>query len=89
MDPLAPAAERRPRDEGRVALQVDLSATLFEEAGAEKSTKAGKTTTEFKPADLFRHTAVAYGLADAIRDGIVKRPVLERVKVQNKKTGER
>jgi type III restriction enzyme len=57
-------------------LQVDLSATLFEEAGADKSRRAART--EFKPADLFRHTAVRYGLADAIRDGIVKRPVLER-----------
>ena len=28
-----------------------------------------------------------YSLADAIRDGIVKRPVLERVEVRNKKTG--
>jgi type III restriction enzyme len=74
---------------GRVGLQIDLSATLFEEAGADKSTKGGKTTTEFKPADLFRHTAVTYGLADAIRDGIVKRPVLERLKVRNKQTGER
>lgn len=74
---------------GRVALQVDMSATLFEETGAEKTTRAGKTTTEFKPADLFRHTVVTYGLADAIRDGIVKRPILERLKVRNKKTGER
>lgn len=79
----------REDDAGRVGLQVDLSATLFEETGAEKSTKAGKTKTEFKPADLFRHTAVTYGLADAIRDGIVKRPVLERLKVRNKQTGER
>ena len=76
--------ERAP---GRVALQVDLSATLFEEAGA-ATTKAGKkAATEFKPSDLFRHTCVYYSLADAIRDGIVKRPVLERVEVRNKKTG--
>ena len=75
---------------GRVALQVDLSATLFEEAGAAtKSSKAGKKGgTEFKQADLFRHTSVYYSLADAIRDGIVKRPVLERVEVKNQKTGE-
>jgi len=78
--------ERAP---GRVALQVDLSATLFEEAGA--ATKSGKVDrksgTEFKPSDLFRHTCVFYSLADAIRDGIVKKPVLERVEVRNKKTG--
>jgi type III restriction enzyme len=72
---------------GRVALQVDRSATLFEEAGA-ATTKVGKKSgKEFKPADLFRHTCVYYPLADAIRDGIVKRPVLERVEVRNKKTG--
>lgn len=70
--------------EGRVALQADLSATLFEEAGAEK--KSGKTV--FKPADLFRHTTVHYGLAEAIGDGIVKKPILERVVAKNKKTGE-
>ncbi|HEY3353162.1 MAG TPA: hypothetical protein VGQ83_07950 [Polyangia bacterium] len=73
---------------GRVALQVDMSATLFEETGAtQKPGKKGKVT-EFKPADLFRHTVVHYGLAEAIRDGIVKKPVLERVEVRNKKTGQ-
>lgn len=78
------------RTRGRVALQVDLSATLFEEAGsASKGGKAGKgkNEKEFKQADLFRHTTVYYPLADAIRDGIVKRPVLERVEVRNQKTG--
>ena len=69
---------------GRVALQADLSATLFEEQGAKQ--KAGKT--EFKQADLFRHTTVHYGLAEAIGDGIVKKPILERVVATNKKTGE-
>jgi type III restriction enzyme len=69
---------------GRVGLQADLSATLFEEQGAKQ--KSGKT--EFKQADLFRHTTVHYGLAEAIRDGIVKKPVLERVVAKNKKTGE-
>lgn len=77
------------RPNGRVGLQVDMSATLFEEAGAEKSTKGGKSSTDFKPTDLFRHTVVSYRLVDAIRDGIVKRPVLERLKVTNKATGER
>lgn len=72
--------------EGRVALQVDLSATLFEEQGAKQ--KAGKSKTEFKQADLFRHTAVHYGLAETIGDGIVKKPILERVVVKNKQTGE-
>ena len=69
---------------GRVALQVDLSATLFEEQGS----KQKGTKTEFKQAELFRHTAVHYGLAEAITDGIVKKPVLERVEVKNKKSGE-
>lgn len=69
---------------GKVALQVDLSATLFEEQGS----KQKGTKTEFKQADPFRHTAVHYGLAEAISDGIVKKPVMERVVVKNKKTGE-
>ncbi len=69
---------------GRVGLQADLSATLFEEQGAKQ--KAGKT--EFKQADPFRHTTVHYGLAEAILDGIVKKPILERVVAKNKKTGE-
>jgi len=73
-----------PNHPGRVALQADLSATLFEEQGAKL--KAGKT--EFKPADLFRHTSVHYGLAEAIGDGIVKKPILERVVAKNKKTSE-
>lgn len=74
---------------GRLALQIDMSATLFEETGATKKPgKRGKLATEFKPADLFRHTVVHYGLAEAIRDGIVKKPVLERVEVKNKKTGQ-
>ncbi len=71
---------------GRVALQVDLSATLFEETGS--APKASKGAKQFRPADLFRHTTVYYPLADAIRDGIVKRPVLERVEVRNQKTGD-
>ncbi len=69
--------------EGRVALQADLSATLFEEQGAKQ--KGAKT--EFKQTDPFRHTAVHYGLAEAITDGIVKKPILERVEARDKKTG--
>lgn len=69
---------------GRVSLQVDLSATLFEESGAEKTTKA----TRFKPADLFRHTSVLYELSEAIGDGIVKKPILENVEVRAEGDGE-
>jgi type III restriction enzyme len=69
--------------EGQVALQVDLSATLFEEQGTKQGAK-----TEFKPTDWFLHTVVRYGLAEAISDGIVKKPVLERVVAKNKKTGQ-
>lgn len=76
---------------GRVALQVDLSATLFDETGSSQRTsgtaKGAKARKEFKPTDLFRHTVVRYGLPEAIRDEIVKRPVMERVVVKNKKTG--
>jgi type III restriction enzyme len=42
----------------------------------------------FKPFDLFRHTTVRYDLKDAIPDGIVKKPILERVVVKNATTGE-
>ena len=74
---------------GRVALQVDLSATLFQEQGAKKTTAkvAGYDSVAFRSVDLFRHTVVRYGLADAIRDGIVKKPILELVTVRDNKTG--
>lgn len=73
---------------GRVGLQVDLSATLYEEAGATRSKpKAGaKATVRFRETPLFRHTAVRYDLPEAIRDGVVKRPFLERVKAVKKST---
>jgi len=74
---------------GRVALQVDLSATLFEETGAvKKPAKGGRQATEFRPRDLFRHTALVYDLSEAIKDGIVKKPILERIEVRDRKTGE-
>jgi type III restriction enzyme len=77
---------------GRVGLQVDLSATLFQETGtttqAKKKTKKGQPEVRFKENELFRHTVVTYDLAEAIRDGIVKKPVLERVEVKNERTGE-
>jgi type III restriction enzyme len=76
---------------GRLALQVDLSATLYAEAGASKKQGAGASENDalaFKPFDLFRHTAVRYDLKDAIPDGIVKKPILERVVVTNTTTGE-
>lgn len=74
---------------GRMALQVDLSATLFEETGATtKKASKGRTDVDFRPSDLFRHTVVHYGLAEAIRDQIVKKPILERVEVKNVQTGE-
>jgi type III restriction enzyme len=76
---------------GRVALQVDLSATLYAEAGASRkqaATKSESPALTFKPFDLFRHTVVRYDLKDAIPDGIVKKPILERVVVRNATTGE-
>jgi type III restriction enzyme len=77
---------------GRVGLQVDLSATLFEETGTttqtKKKTKKGQLDVQFKENELFRHTVVTYNLAEAIRDGIVKKPILERVEVKNERTGE-
>lgn len=75
---------------GRVGLQIDLSATLFQEAGTQKKAAKGKKdeAAQFKATELFRHTAVTYDLSEAIRDGIVKRPVLERVEVRDAKTGQ-
>jgi hypothetical protein len=75
---------------GRLALQVDLSATLYAEAGAtrKQAAKGESPALAFKPFDLFRHTVVRYDLKDAIPDGIVKKPILERVVVKNATTGE-
>jgi type III restriction enzyme len=80
---------------GHVGLQVDLSATLFQETGTTKKTKktkksstAGPEVAQFKATELFRHTVVTYDLAEAIQDGIVKKPILERVEVRNERTGE-
>ncbi len=77
---------------GRVGLQIDLSATLFQETGTttqtKKKTKEGQQDVHFKENELFRHTVVTYDLAEAIRDGIVKKPILERVEVKNERTGE-
>ena len=80
-----------PSAPGRLALQVDLSATLYAETGASKKQGPGASDNDaiaFKPFDLFRHTAVRYDLKDAIPDGIVKKPILERVEVKNTSTGE-
>lgn len=77
---------------GRLALQVDLSATLFEEQGMAKKATKRKGASEgrvVRAQQLFRHTAVRYDLVHAIRDGIVKRPILERISVTNQSTGER
>ncbi|MFO0681018.1 MAG: DEAD/DEAH box helicase family protein [Sandaracinus sp.] len=79
------------RATSRIALQVDLSATLFTEQGMKKvaaKKKGEKEKRVLRSTDLFRHTAVRYDLPAAIRDGIVKRPVLERITVKNSETGE-
>lgn len=73
---------------GRVCLQIDLSATLFEETGSDKRGTGTKKKTKFPEPDLFRHTAVRYRLAQAIQDGIVKKPILERIEVRDAETGE-
>ncbi|MFS8066001.1 MAG: DEAD/DEAH box helicase family protein, partial [Byssovorax sp.] len=74
-----------PHSDGRLALQIDLSATLFQETGSLR--KVGDTAT-LRDQELFRHTACTYDLSEAIRDGIVKKPILERVVVRDKQTGE-
>lgn len=78
---------------GKVGLQVDLSATLFEErAGMKKSAakakgKAKPVTVAARP-PLFRHAAMRYDLAEARNENIVKRPALERVTATKVGTGE-
>lgn len=74
-----------PVGDGRLALQVDLSATLFQETDTMK--KVGDTV-ELRERELFRHTTCIYDLREAIEDGIVKKPILERVTVRNKETGQ-
>lgn len=76
---------------GKLGLQIDLSATLFEEAGATKKTAKGAGGREgvtFRPPELFRHTAVRYDLREAVQEAVVKRPVLEHITARNKKTNE-
>ncbi|MBF6589095.1 MAG: DEAD/DEAH box helicase family protein [Ktedonobacterales bacterium] len=58
----------RLHDGAGLALQTDVSATLFEE-----TTKA-----------WFRHTVYNYPLSQAIGDGVVKRPYLARVELRYK-----
>jgi len=62
-------------------LQVDLSATLFEEKGSHKTKKKDKEEIRFRWMDLFKHTVDLYSLGEAKRDGIIKLPKLEKVKV--------
>ncbi|WP_295588111.1 DEAD/DEAH box helicase [uncultured Lamprocystis sp.] len=63
-----------------LGLQVDLSATLYEEEGGASKAKSTKAKT-LRP---FRHTVIDYPLREAIADGVVKHPVLERVRVTAK-----
>jgi|GEM_PF-957663 len=75
---------------GRIGLQVDLSATLFEETGAKKGSKSvgGRDEVEFRAARLFRHTVMNYELVRAVNEGVVKKPVLEHITARDKKTNE-
>lgn len=64
-----------------IGLQVDLSATLFEEKGSHKTRKNDKEEIRFRWMDLFKHTVDLYSLGEAKKDGIIKNPKLEKVKV--------
>ena len=64
----------------KVGLQMDLSATLFEEKGSQ-SRKKNKDEIRFRWMDLFKHTVDLYSLGEAKKDGIIKNPKLEKVKV--------
>ncbi|MCA9544369.1 MAG: DEAD/DEAH box helicase family protein, partial [Myxococcales bacterium] len=61
-----------------LGLQVDLSATLYEERGGARTARS-KASESGAPAP-FRHTVVDYPLREAILDGVVKYPILERVR---------
>jgi len=65
----------------KVALQVDLSATLFEEKGSHRGSKKDKEEIRFRWMDLFKHTVGLYSLGEAKKDGIIKLPKLEKVRV--------
>ena len=65
----------------KVGLQVDLSATLFEEKGSHKTKSKNKEEIRFRWMDLFKHTVDLYSLGEAKKDGIIKLPKLEKVKV--------
>lgn len=65
----------------KVSLQVDLSATLFEEKGSHRGTKKDKEEIRFRWMDLFKHAVDLYSLGEAKKDGIIKLPKLEKVKV--------
>lgn len=62
-----------------LGLQVDLSATLYEEEGGARKASTKKSGAP----SPFRHTVVDYPLREAIQDGVVKYPVLERVEVKD------
>ncbi len=65
----------------KVGLQIDLSATLFEEKGSHKTSKKNVEEIRFRWMDLFKHTVDLYALGEAKKDGIIKIPKLEKVKV--------
>jgi len=65
----------------KVGLQIDLSATLFEEKGSNKTKKKDKEEIRFRWMDLFKHAVDLYSLGEAKKDGIIKLPKLEKVKV--------
>ncbi len=64
-----------------VGLQIDLSATLFEEKGSHRTLKSDKEEIRFRWMDLFKHTVDLYSLGEAKKEGIIKMPKLEKVKV--------
>lgn len=74
---------------GRLGLQVDLSATLFEERGGMKVKKGAKGPKTAARPVLFRHAAMRYELVEARNEDIVKRPALERVVAVKKGTDQR
>ncbi|MBI2599320.1 DEAD/DEAH box helicase family protein [Candidatus Daviesbacteria bacterium] len=65
----------------KVSLQLDLSATLFEEKGSHKNRSKDKEEIRFRWMDLFKHAVDLYSLGEARKDGIIKLPKLEKVKV--------
>jgi type III restriction enzyme len=80
---------RRLHERVGVGLQVDLSATLYEEPASRSPKATRKTPRDAPPPPApYLHTVVDYTLREAIGDGVVKQPVLEEATVRRGPDGD-